>query len=671
MNFDLTRAATDVVYNQYEHFIVIGLTGRCGSGCSTTRNFFCEERDFNAAALQESKNDHKNNTDRDLQVLINFAMKNKIFPFHVIKVRDVLTSYILDNIDAFYDVLKIMYQSNNPEDAFDKFLRKEYKKLYKVEILIEDIIEQNKKIWFELDNNIYSFISNMTKEEYDFLFRDLGRVSDIVRRFLISIDKEAYTVVYQYIANVIRMYGQLYQDVENHKQNADNIHCIAKRINSLIKVLRRRDWICEGNKEIPIYKSDVHVVIDSIKNLFEANYLKARYHSFYLLAVTLDDNIRYQRLSDQNGKKRLDEKRIGLIDLREQPSLAKKALKKENIDYEEILDRFDYNNIHRNAISNGTSIFSLQDVNACIQNADILINNEGTTDDLKRLVLRYACLMMHPGLVPPTDDERCMQIAQAAKLNSGCISRQVGAVICDEQKNVISIGWNDPSATIGNECISCTRRNLYDLCMRNDTKAYSYYELYNPEFRAQVRKILIDQLSKKGIEAEDCKDMSLKDIYQSYEENFKDELDGLQAVYCFKDVFCSIDGDRNQVHTRAQHAEERAFENCDKHRATKGILYTTSSSCELCAKKALSYSISKIVYIEPYSGITNDHILGHRVSVGVDKVRKRENGEEIDGWKDSMNICLFSGATQKAYDQLYTRIFPMKDELELRGVIIK
>lgn len=667
MNSNLTRATTDVIYSQYEHFIVIGLTGRCGSGCSTTRGFFCDEKDFNPSTLHKSSVEHKGNNDRDLEVLINFAKKNRIFPFHVIKVRDVLTSYILDHIDAFYDVLKKIYSTNNPEDGFDKYIRKEFKKLYKTEFFLEDIIDENRKIWLALDTNIYDFISKMGKEEYDFLFQDLGRISDIVRRYLLTIDKEAYTVVYQYVANVVRTYGYLCQDIEGNNQNAESIHCIAKRINSLIKVLRRRDWICEGNKEKPIYKSDVHVVIDSLKNVFEANYLKARYHSFYLLAVTLDDNTRYKRLVEG---KQLNEDQISVIDLREQPARAKRELKKGNPEYESILDKFDYMNIQRNAILNGTSIFSLQDVDACIQNADILINNEGSTDDLKRLVLRYACLMMHPGLVPPTDDERCMQIAQAAKLNSGCISRQVGAVICDNQKNVIAIGWNDPSATIGNECISCTRRNLHDLCTRGDEKAYSYYELYNPEFRAQIKNILIEQLNKKGIETTISSATSLKEIYKIYEENFKEELDGLQATYCFKDVFCSIDGDRNQVHTRAQHAEERAFESCDKHKAERGILYTTSSSCELCAKKALGYSISKIVYIEPYTGITNDHILGHSVSKGVDKVRKREDGEPKD-CKESMEICLFSGATQRAYDQLYSRLFPMKDELELRGIIIK
>lgn len=94
-------------------------------------------------------------------------------------------------------------------------------------------------------------------------------------------------------------------------------------------------------------------------------------------------------------------------------------------------------------------------------------------------------------------------------------------------------------------------------------------------------------------------------------------------------------------------------------------MYTTSSSCELCAKKALSYNISRIVYIEPYSGITNEHVLGHEVENRV-KIR-RDNMSRTE----SMKVELFTDATQNAYTRLYSPIFPLKDELKLRGINLK
>ena len=53
------------------------------------------------------------------------------------------------------------------------------------------------------------------------------------------------------------------------------------------------------------------MVIDSIKNVFEANYLRARYDSFFLVALTLDDQQRFRRL--KLGKKMLRE-HIDFID---------------------------------------------------------------------------------------------------------------------------------------------------------------------------------------------------------------------------------------------------------------------------------------------------------------------------------------------------------------------
>lgn len=665
MEVELTRESVDVVYNQYKHFIVVGLTGRCGSGCSTTRGFLCNGEFNMKTLLSSSKN---NNATRDLNILINFAERNNILPFHVIKVRDIITSYILDNLNAFYDILKKLYHTDNPEDKFDNYIRKYYSESFKRDIHIEEMCKKNKILWESLDRDIYKCIAGMTVNEYDFLFTELGKICDAIRDFLIKeIDKDAYTIIYQYVGNVIRSYGELATDLSICEQKADTIHCIAKRINVLLKILRRRDWIIKGDKDTPIYKSDVRVVIDSIKNVYESNYLKSRYQSYYLLAITVDDEHRKFRLSNN---KYLNEQQMDIIDLREQPSKAKKEFMSGNLGYKEMLEGFDFNQIQAKSFQNGSYIFNLQDVDACIQNADILINNKGSIEELQMNILRYACLMMHPGLITPTDDERCMQIAQTAKINSGCISRQVGAVICDAENNIISIGWNDPSTTLGNECISCIRRNLHDLCTCDDNSAYSFYELHDTDFRNHIKGIMINGITKKGSKNKKPESATLNEVYKEYMKCFSAEIDGLPDVYCFKDVYCSLIGEKNQVHTRAQHGEERAFEKCDKNKTIGGTLYTTSSSCELCAKKALSYNISRIVYIEPYSGITDDHILGHQVDKGIKRSRRDERNMTIST-VEPIKVELFTGATQKAYVQLYTPIFPMKDELELRGIRIK
>lgn len=105
----------------------------------------------------------------------------------------------------------------------------------------------------------------------------------------------------------------------------------------------------------------------------------------------------------------------------------------------------------------------------------------------------------------------------------------------------------------------------------------------------------------------------------------------------------------NQVHTRSLHAEENAFLQLAKYGSDGiegGNLYTTASPCELCAKKAFQLGIKNVFYIDPYPGISLDHILK-------------------SGTRDSRpNVQLFQGAVGQAYHRLYDPVLPYKDELK-------
>ena len=131
-------------------------------------------------------------------------------------------------------------------------------------------------------------------------------------------------------------------------------------------------------------------------------------------------------------------------------------------------------------------------------------------------------------------------------------------------------------------------------------------------------------------------------------EKCKNKLRGLNLSYCFKDIQNLIDGDKNQVHTRALHAEENAFLQITKYGGEGikgGMLFVTASPCELCSKKAYQLGIKNIIYIDPYPGIAKDHILN--------------SGDH------KPNLQLFSGAIGRAYYQLYEPVLSYKDELEM------
>ena len=215
-----------------------------------------------------------------------------------------------------------------------------------------------------------------------------------------------------------------------------------------------------------------------------------------------------------------------------------------------------------------------------------------------------------------------MQLAYTAKLNSGCISRQVGAVITDAEYHLLSIGWNQqPEGQI-----PCSYRDLCSLYYHWSPEAYSDYECDDLD---QIQKRIKDPVTKL-LDTPDCPLI----------------LQGKLPAYCFKDIYNSIMGNENQVHPRSLHAEETAFLNLKQYSARGGILFTTSSPCELCAKKAKYEGIAKIYYIEPYSGISLKHVL----NIGSKESRPQ--------------MLLFTGAIGRAYMQLYTPLLPKKDELE-------
>ncbi len=140
----------------------------------------------------------------------------------------------------------------------------------------------------------------------------------------------------------------------------------------------------------------------------------------------------------------------------------------------------------------------------------------------------------------------------------------------------------------------------------------------------------------------------MEDNFRSQIKENSGNLKGRNVCFCFKDVKNSSSDGKNQVHTRSLHAEENAFLQITKYGGVgieNGKLFTTASPCELCAKKAYQLGIKVIYYIDPYSGISDEHIL----SSGDKPIKPR----------------LFNGAIGNAYHWLYNPIMPYKDEMTL------
>lgn len=496
--------------------------------------------------------------------------------------------------------------------------------------------------------------------KYVFVHNIIPAISDSIHDHISENKGSLFTELYQKYGNSIRRYGKIVfldVDEDNTKPLGECAFSIPRRINQFIKSIR--------HPFSRTFAKPTRIVIDSIKSALEANYLRERYSAFYLFAISTEENIRIDRLM---SKKNLNLREIHFMDWNEYSNYGaekyqkyiketKKAykanalsdeskdelhnyLKSEKVFNEDELafikrvegDTVEgtlriYDAVRKNAYENKLYQFVLQDVGASIENADVFISNNHR-DKTKNLELRWEIvrnisLISHPGLLLPTPIERCMQAAFTAKANSGCLSRQVGAVVTDSEYNILSIGWND--VPCGD--ISCARKNLSDLVSEQDLGAYTDYEINSEDFRDRINNIY---------------QARMKDAYGQ----LNILLCGLPWRYCFKDIHNDI---KQPMRSRAMHAEEKALSSV-RENAMGGCLFTTSSPCEMCSKNAKNHKIKKIYYIEPYPGISEE-----QYSNSGDNDNRAEH-------------ILFTGAIGRAYTQMYTPMMPHKDILEFLGL---
>jgi deoxycytidylate deaminase len=548
-NTNYLKSAIRRIYGDDDDFIVLGLTGRTGSGCSTSAKILQSKSEEIRQSLFSGENPDSNEQRKERILLRHF--RTTWTPFLLIQVRALITTFLLDA------------EIKTAIIAFEGFLPTEEKRKSFTQLLEE------------LRTPYQAILSNTgSVNATEYYTQTLPVKCEALREIL---GESSFVRLYQTIGKNIRLSGDPYKaNLEEGK-----FFTLAERINTIIKQIHDER---QGRGERTL------IVVDAIRNPLEALFFQDRYSSFYLVAVSAPEPDRQARLRALT----YSESDIKLID---------------GIEYTpHDLDE--------------TEFYSVQDIQACLQRADLYVSNPNVSakvneyQNLANQLIRFVSLIQRPGIITPSALERCMQIAYTAKLNSGCISRQVGAVVTDTNFSVRSIGWND--APHGQ--VPCNLRNRDDLLAGSDSSAYSNFERTDGKYLAHFTK------SSKRFEI------------------VSDE--GRNNAFCFKSEYNAFKDEKNQVHTRSLHAEENAFLQISKYGLSSiegGLLFTTASPCELCAKKAYQLGITKIFYIDPYPGIALDHIL--------------------QGGTKNPTLTLFSGAIGRAFHKIYSPIVAYKDEL--------
>ena len=565
----IARAMGEIFQRKLD-FLVLGLTGRTGCGCSTVVEEVLSKQRFEELhwpRIGEPSKDHETRKDRIVEDWLKkhwapfrkIQISNLIFYFAIIEEPSEFIAFIIDRLgfDIHQELISFIKKSHQEASKFKQYI-----------------------------TNIQSINTTDTIEAARFYFDRLPELGLMFKEMLTKMNKECYTKIFQELGDNIRKSGSPFIKIIR----SDALFVIPKCIENIISLGK----ILNNSMNITQH----YFAIDAIRHPFEIHYLRERVNRFFVVAVTVEEKVRRNRLIH---KVRLSMDAVETLD--------KKEYSDEN------LELTDYDH------------FVSQNIQTCIAASDIYLPNswegpEASTDGLQELTRslgRYIALAQHPGLITPTSGERCMQVAFASALNSGCISRQVGAVVTDQSYSIKAVGWNDvPKGQV--PCLLRYSRDLYK--GDTDEKAFSIFERGDNKFKK-------DGLSKYRV------------VHSQIEE-----VDGRHITFCFRSVYNKAFGSHNQIHTRALHAEENAFLQISKSGGqgiTGGFLFTTASPCELCAKKAYQLELSKIFYIDPYPGISSTHIFG--------------------AGKTAPLVILFSGVIGKAYHELYEPIMPYKDEI--------
>ena len=640
-------------YKLRKNFILLGLTGKMQSGATAIADLLSKEnldkkqKDFFSEFQETYKGVSASESSKIRRINDFFKYDSNWVRFDVLDYRNVLILFILhhnydDNTEKFAEnIANWICNLGDYKDDFETprlggtvgiakgssvFLKTEFKNAI-LKPLSELNISFNTDTLFEfLKETNDDFFFNKNFQEFAKCFHDkLDSYSPFLKHKLMHVS-----------AYCLRRFGSL--DIKIIKENTkdkglQHIYIIADAINRLIKIHRKA-----SKKEDKV----AHVIIDRLKNSYELMYFKEKYSGFYMVSTNCNQKERQLRIKEKYNNQTFTtnkEENLKLIsDLDELEYKVKefKAGVFEGFDVENCVQKADYHTYLDKILDNDSIIEKFAEASKKVKNKKIDRTNEFYIyQPLSLQILKLIALIQQPGLITPTYIERIMQIAHTTKLNSGCISRQVGAVVTDASFSVKGIGWND----VPEGQTPCANRDLRDLV--NDKKiGFTQFELGDTEHTYDDGKSFNEKI---------------KFDYNSSSENIDEKLEGRPCSFCFKTFHNKYEGVDNQVHTRSLHAEENAMLQIAKNGGQglkRGNLFTTASPCELCSKKAFQLGIKNIFYIDLYPGISEKHIL--------------QGGTNSNS---NPKLYQFQGVIGRGYQKLYEPFMTIKDETILRSSI--
>lgn len=640
-------------YELRENFIILGLTGKMQAGADKfveilkSNKLSDENKTFLEAFPEKYKTISNSESIKYRRISDFYKYEDNWKKFDIVEYKDIVLLFILqkcyksDDTSFATEITKWItelgkYKSfETPRFCSEKdiakgstyFINNEFKsfitdELVKLKVEQKEIFEttdlkkvlKEKAIFFSLE------YQNFAKS----FFSKLDEFSIYLRLKLIHISSYC-----------LRRFGTLnistIEKDETAPEKLKDIYIIAEVINAIIK-----------NRRIET-NGKAHVIIDRLKNSYEMNYFREKYSGYHTVAISREEKSRKLSVKEkikelykkQDSKVEENYKLIKILDRIEYLISEFKEGKFESFDIENCVQKADYHIWYDEKFSeiNFYNDFKKVKDSLTYMGSPIDKTNEYYIyQPLLIQVLKLTALIKQPALITPSYIERIMQIAYNTKLNSGCISRQVGAVVTDKNFSVKGIGWNE----VANGQLPCSSRDIRDFKSSTveDNNGFTLFELGESEHKYKDSKNFNEKLQE-----------DIDKVENDLDENLK----GRPCSFCFKSHHNAYEAKDNQVHTRSLHAEENAMLQISKFGGQPllgGNLFTTASTCELCAKKAYQLGIKNIFYIDVYPGISREQIL--------------------DNGSSTPNVFAYQGSIGRGFNKLYEPFMSQKDEINIR-----
>ncbi|MDY6833956.1 MAG: deaminase [Chloroflexota bacterium] len=432
-----------------DDFLIIGFTGAFCSGATTAARFFenelprkvkeyistKEETSFEISKLYKSAACLEPTAHKDRQRLKDELLR-------LTERRQIINT--LERLEKQIDTTKFCYISmltmilsqlakycvENPEALDDSKYRP----------LVEVVNNwcQSHHIDQDYMNKIYNTLKgthSTSNKAIDIdvvdYYKKVSQLRHNVKRCL-NDDNHKYFELMQDLGNNLRRCGKPC-DESVDMAGGKYLTVLSEEAAQLVKCMREK-----GKKKAGRNGARTYFVIECFRNPEEIQYFRKRFSSFYVFAISADEQTRHKRAEVQHN---LNSEACYEIDKRDQGKESKDQ--------------------------------TTQNVRHCVNLADIALTNSDN-DEKKHLydsLIKYFAAIKDPGCIKPTPAEQYMNLAYSLSLSSTCICRQVGAVIV-HKGYVIGCGWNDTDPTR----IGCIYRHREDVS-NTDSESFPLGEL--------------------------------------------------------------------------------------------------------------------------------------------------------------------------------------------------